>query len=96
MRGGEKEANVRAFDDGLCKLVKIRLEPGASIGKHVHETDSEMIIVLSGKGKVWCDGQWEELSAGSYHYCPMGHEHTAINDSDEDLVFYGIIPQHKA
>ena len=55
MRGGEKEAGMRAYDDGC-----------------------------------------EPLTVGSCHYCPKGHSHSLINDGDQDLIFFAIVPQHGA
>ena len=95
MRGGEKEAIMRIYDDGLCKILRGKLVPGASIGLHTHVTDSETIFILSGTGKVLCDGVYEPLQAGSCHYCPKGHEHSLINDSEEDLTFFAIVPVHE-
>ena len=96
MRGGEKEAGMRAYDDGLCKVMQGRLFPGATVGLHTHVTDSETIYVLSGKGKILYDDGCETLSVGSCHYCPKGHSHSLINDSDEDLIFLAVVPQHGA
>jgi quercetin dioxygenase-like cupin family protein len=72
-----------------------RLESGASIGVHTHEGNSETIFIIKGKGKVYYDGTYETVTAGQCHYCPMGHEHSLINDSDSDLVFYAVVPQHE-
>jgi len=94
MRGGEKDAYLRAYDDGLCKIVQGRLIPGATVGLHTHEADSETIYILSGTGKVLYDGVYEPLQAGSCHYCPKGHEHSLINDSEDDLCFFAVIPVH--
>ena len=55
-----------------------------------------MIFILSGAGKVLCDGEYEPLSAGSVHYCPKGHAHSLINDGDEDLEILAMIPNHGA
>ena len=55
-----------------------------------------MIFILSGAGKVLCDGEYESLSAGSCHYCPKGHEHSLINDGTEDLEILAMIPTHGA
>ncbi len=92
MRGGEKEAAVHMYQDGLGKLMRGRLIPGASIGLHTHEASSEVIYILSGKGRVLYDGGSEPLSPGSVHYCPKGHAHSLINDSDGDLEFFAVIP----
>lgn len=93
MRGGEKEVSAQMYSDSLGKIMRGRLIPGASIGLHTHETSSEVIYILSGAGKVLCDGVYEPLAAGSCHYCPKGHEHSLINDSQEDLCFFAVVPE---
>ena len=67
------------------------LEP--SIGLHTHDTSSEIIYILKGRGKVLYDGGYEEVEEGLCHYCPKGHEHSLINDSDEDLIFFAVVPE---
>ena len=96
MRGGEGEMITRMFVNEDTKIMRGRLTPGSTIGLHTHEGDSEMIFILSGAGKVLCDGEYEPLSAGSVHYCPKGHEHSLINDSDADLTFFAVVPEHGA
>lgn len=93
MRGGEKEVSAQMYSDSLGKIMRGRLIPGASIGLHTHETSSEVIYILSGTGKVLCDGVYEPLAAGSCHYCPKGHEHSLINDSRGDLCFFAVVPE---
>lgn len=93
-KGGEKSFNVRMFDDGTNKIMKGRLVPGASIGLHTHESSSEVVYILKGRGKMLYDGVYEPLEAGSCTYCPMGHEHSLINDSSEDLEFIAVVPEH--
>ena len=93
MRGGEKEARVHTFSEELCKIMKGRLIPGASIGLHTHETSSEIIYILSGTGKILYDDSYEPLGPGSCHYCPKGHTHSLINDSDRDLEFFAVVPE---
>ena len=92
-RGGEKETRARMFVDSACKIMYGKLEPGASIGLHTHETNSEIIYVLEGRGKTLYDGSYEEVEAGLCHYCPKGHAHSLINDSDEDLIFFAVVPE---
>lgn len=91
-KGGEKSFASRAYSDGKNKMMKGRLMPGASIGLHRHEGNCEMIYVLEGSGKMLYDGGEERLSAGDFHYCPEGHEHSFINDGDRDLVFIAVVP----
>ncbi len=96
MRDGEGEAILRMHVDGENKIMQGLLAPGCSIGLHTHETNSEIIYILSGSGKALCDGVYEPLRAGSCHYCPKGHAHSLINDSDGDLTFFAIVPEHGA
>lgn len=69
-RGGEKEVCTRMYTDEQNKIARFVLEPGASIGMHTHETNSETVYILEGKGKALYDDGEEELSAGNCHYCP--------------------------
>jgi mannose-6-phosphate isomerase-like protein (cupin superfamily) len=92
-KGGEKEYNVKMFDDGLNKIMDGLLVPGASIGLHTHDTSSEIIFITGGSGKAIYDGKEERVSAGDCHYCPKGHAHTLINDGTENLTFLAVVPE---
>ena len=96
MRGGEGAVAARMYVDADNKIMRGRLEPGCSIGLHTHDTSSEIIYLLSGRGKVLCDGEYEPLAAGGCHYCPRGHAHSLINDSDGALTFFAVVPEHAA
>ena len=93
MRGGEKEVQAHMYVDNLGKIMKGKLIPGATIGMHTHETSSEVIYILSGVGKVLCEGVYEPLAPGACHYWPKGTAHSLINDSDGDLEFLAIVPE---
>ena len=90
--GGEGTFHARMRVDELGKIMRGMLEPGASIGLHTHDTSSEIIYILSGTGKVLYDGAYETLSAGSCHYCPKGHSHSLMNDSNGNLEFFAVVP----
>jgi len=91
-QGGEGALLAKMRVDELGKILRGRLEPGSTIGQHTHDTSSEIIYILSGKGKVLYDGEYEAISAGSCHYCPKGHSHSLINDSDGMLEFFAVVP----
>ena len=93
MKGGEGEAQLQSVTDADNKIMRSVLTPGASIGLHTHETNCEVIYILSGTGKVLCDGAYEPLAPGACHYCPKGHAHSLINDSDGDLTFFAVVPE---
>lgn len=92
-KGGEKNTVARMYADPRCRIMRSRLESGASIGMHTHETSCEIIYCLSGSGKVIIDGIQERLTAGCCHYCPKGHTHTLINDGAQDLTFVAVVPE---
>lgn len=92
-KGGEKFAVTRAFADERNRIVKGKLVPGASIGMHTHETSSETILITSGRGCIIDDGVCVPLLAGDVHYCPKGHTHSLVNDSDGEMEFFAVVPQ---
>lgn len=93
-QGGEKSYFAKMYADDNNKIMHGRLVPGASIGLHTHETNSEMIYVLKGNGTMLYDDGKEAVSEGTCHYCPMGHSHSLINDGQEELLFLAIVPSH--
>lgn len=92
-KGGEKAFNAKIIGDTLNKIIHGRLEKGASIGLHTHETNSEIIYILQGTGTVLYDDTTETVTAGMCHYCPKGHSHSLMNHADEDLIFFAVIPE---
>ena len=94
--GGEGRLIAKMFNDGTNKILRGLLEPGSTVGLHTHSGTSETIFILSGTGKVLYDGGYEAVCPGSCHYCPNGHEHSLINDGQENLVFVAVVPKHSA
>ncbi len=93
-KGGKGELDTRNFVDQKNKIMMSRLKPGASSGYHSHEQNSEIVYTISGTGHFVYDGSEEKISAGSVHYCPMGHSHAMFNDGKDDLVYLAIVPEH--
>ena len=96
LNGGEGQLVSRRCMDGSVKITRALLAPGCSIGMHTHATSSEVIFVLSGVGKMLIDDTEEILRPGVCHYCPQGHSHSFINEGDQDLVFYAVVPEHNS
>lgn len=92
-KGGEKQLDAKMFFDGQNRIMRARLVPGASIGMHTHDTSSEIMFITEGCGSVIFDGEKIALKAGDVHYCPKGHTHSLINDSNADLCFSAVVPQ---
>lgn len=129
-KGGVGITNLRKFENELGKIIMGRLEPGATIGLHTHETNSEVIYIISGTADFLydpedpavsgnsdqnpdaasngssanatsssnCDllydkNRYETVKAGGCHYCPKGHSHSMINNGNEDIVFFAVVPE---
>jgi len=92
-KGGEKELYARMFFDGSVRVMKGRLMPNASIGEHTHTDSSEIIFITEGTGCVRMDGEIISLHSGDCHYCPKGHTHSLINNSNAELCFTAVVPQ---
>ena len=55
-KGGQGEAETRIFQDGMGKILRLTLQPGSSIGLHIHEDSCEIMYFLSGTGVCLDDG----------------------------------------
>ena len=91
--GGEKELSALMFLDDMNRIMKATLVPGASIGFHKHETSSEILLILSGSGKVVYEDHESFINEGECHYCKKGVSHSLVNTGDKDLVFFAVVPQ---
>lgn len=91
-KGGEGHFITRPFTDMPGKVMKVRLTPHSSVGMHRHETNYEIVYIISGSGKAVTETGEEILSAGTVHYCPKGAAHSLINTGSSDLVMLCVLP----
>lgn len=94
-KGGEGDTLAKMFADGNNRIMFGKLGPGASIGLHRHEGSSEIIFIQQGFGKVLFEDAYEKVKAGDVHYCPCGCRHSLINDSEDELTYFAVVPQHE-
>lgn len=94
-KGGEGDYVSHRFVDENNKIMLGTLEPGASIGYHSHDTNSEIMYFLEGEATVLTDEGEEKLLPGEAHYCPQGHSHSLINRGEKTLVFVAVVPEHQ-
>lgn len=94
MRGGNGCVNIMhyfnkdEFTVSVRLCAKLTLLPGTSIGKHTHEKEAEIFIVLSGTAEV-TDGEVTQIiSAGDATLTNPGESHsiTAIGDKPVEIV----------
>lgn len=65
--------------------------PHSGIGYHVHNGDTEIYYVLSGKAKYNDNGTLTTIEAGDVTFTPSGTGHGIENDSDEPLDIIALI-----
>ena len=92
-KDGDGDNAIRMFSDDKVKIMRITLKKGCSIGHHAHETNCEIIYIISGQAKCILDGKEEILNPGESSYCPKGSAHTTINNGDKDLVFFAVVAE---
>ncbi len=98
MRGGDGQAVVtdilnRDEFKGASRLIgTIKLEPGCSIGAHVHENEEEVFYIIEGTATYDDNGKTEILQKGDSCICLGGEKHSIANRTeDETLLIFAII-----
>lgn len=95
MRGGKKHVELTELSQALPGNMRmfnvLTLVPGASIGYHVHENETELFYFLEGNGRVQDDDQYHDVSAGDSMATFNGHGHSVENTGDTNLVILAAI-----
>jgi mannose-6-phosphate isomerase-like protein (cupin superfamily) len=69
------------------------LDPGASIGEHLHTGDEEIYLVLEGEGTMIEDGRPYPVTAGDLCITTAGHSHGLRNGpTPMRLLVVGVLP----
>lgn len=95
MRGEKEYVKQTALSrelPGHARLFSVlTLIPGASIGYHVHENETELFYFMDGCGRVQDDDQFYDVNAGDSMATFSGHGHSVENTGDHDLVILAVI-----
>lgn len=70
---------------------RITLEPGCSIGYHIHDKDAELFYILKGTGEYNDNGEIRTVYPGDVTICPTGEGHGIANRTEEVLEFVAVI-----
>ncbi len=79
------------FQKKIRTYAKAVLEPGASVGYHVHHGESESYFILSGTGEYNNNGILENVSCGDVTFTPSGEGHAIKNIGTDTLEFIALI-----
>ncbi len=97
MRAGDGTVKITNFvgkDELLGKgrlFARITLEPGCSIGEHIHEGDSELFVVERGCPTYNDGGTTVEAKPGDVLICPAETGHSIANHTDETVDIIALI-----
>ena len=98
MRDGDGTVQLTHFITGPEELngkgrlfAKITLNPGCSIGYHVHEADAELFYILKGTAEYNDAGEIRTVTAGDVTICPTGTGHAIANKTDEVVELVAVI-----
>ena len=97
MRGGEGSVKIESLlspeelNNKGRLFAKITLEPGTSIGSHVHEGEMESYHIISGIAEYDDNGETITLYPGDTTHTPVGGGHAIKNAGNETLEFIALI-----
>ena len=98
IRGGHGEVEGRKIiecPEELCgkgRLFNVMtMQPGDTIGEHVHEGEEEIFHFLSGTAEYNDNGTWVKVGPGDTVFCRDGELHAMVNSGNEPLVFVSLI-----
>ena len=64
------------------------IQPGASVGEHVHMRTEEIYYIISGRAVVTMDGVRIDARPGDLITTPIGSSHSIANHGEEDMEFF--------
>ena len=100
MRGGDGSVKLKSLISGPEELLDkgrlfsvITLEPGCSIGYHVHENESELFYIVKGSADYNDGGEEIRVNAGDVTIVEPGNGHGITNRTNEACELVALILQ---
>ena len=97
MRGGDGVVTIKhlltpqeLYEKGRLYAVLV-LEPGCSVGSHVHEGEMESYYIIRGEAEVSDNGELVTVAAGDSVLTRSGEEHSIKNIGDDTLELMALI-----
>jgi len=97
MRGGDGSVKIEQLltpeemNNKGRLFAKITIEPGSSVGFHVHEGEMESYTVISGEAEYSDNGEIVKLFPGDTSHTPAGTGHSLKCAGNETLVVIALI-----
>ena len=99
MRDGEGITRITYLLDGSTQknarlFAEICLNPGSSIGYHLHESETEYYFIVSGSGTVNDEGTEVQVNPGDSVITGPNASHSIKNTGSVPLVFHAVVVTH--
>jgi mannose-6-phosphate isomerase-like protein (cupin superfamily) len=78
--------NIPDGDGAFVMATRLELEPGASVGYHIHEDTEEVYFIMSGMGLYNEEGKEHPASPGDIFLCRLGRSHSIVNTGEGKLI----------
>jgi len=97
MRGGSGQAlvtemlNIGEYTGNARLFATITLEPGSSIGEHVHENEEEVFYIIEGTALYNDNGEDVTLNTGDSCICLAGQRHSIANVAESGTLIIAAI-----
>ena len=75
---------------------RLALDPGASIGPHMHTENEEVYIILSGSGRYLDGGEYHDVGPGDVTLTSPEGPHALENTGTEPLVFVALVAEKES
>lgn len=80
----------RKDDQGDITVFLVKIPAEKEVPEHVHETQEDIIFILSGKAQMWIDGMGDfPLEKGTFVRVPKNTRHR-IYDVTEEILNYDV------
>ena len=76
IKEGQATRGDKVYESPRCSVtVLTHKDPLPIVGRHIHLTTDEVVLVYKGEGEMYINGQWVPVKAGTLHICPRGVAH---------------------
>jgi mannose-6-phosphate isomerase-like protein (cupin superfamily) len=70
---------------GKTQVVVMSIDPGSEIGEEVHPDNDQVLLLVSGQGRVVLEGEESPFNEGEAVLVPAGTRHNFITEGDQAM-----------
>lgn len=82
----------RSAGQGASTVRQVVIQHVPSRSPHRHPQSEEIVYVVSGRGRVWLDGTFHPVGAGSWYRIPRNTPHATMADPGQRMSLVCFFP----